>query len=325
MKAPSFWFDKKSFWSIFLKPLGEIYHFLSWISKIFSKTQKVTIPVICIGNLTLGGAGKTPTSIKIAELLIANGYRVSFLSRGYKGKIKKPTKVNLKKHTYTETGDEPLLLAKTAPTWISKNRKKGALEIVKENKTDIIILDDGFQNTSIYKDLSIIVVDGPVGFGNECIFPAGPLRQSLSSGINKADIFLIIGNDTKLVQDRFFKDKNTFLGKIETSLPKYFSSDKKYIAFAGIGRPKKFFDSLKTHKINTIKEISFPDHYSYKKRDIEQLINISKQTGTSFITTTKDHVKLPSFFKKQIEVVSMAITIDNEKALIKYLKEKLNL
>ena len=202
MKTPNFWYNKSGILSlIFLLP-SFIYILAITIYRILSKPYCSNIPVVCIGNITAGGTGKTPAAIAITERLKGMGLKPQIVSRGYRGSEKGPLLVDNKIHNVNQVGDEPLLLSNYAPTWVSKKKVLGVKAAIQAG-ADIIILDDGFQNMSVHKDLSIVIADASLGFGNEHIIPAGPLREKFTSGIKRADILISIGST--ISQKKFIK------------------------------------------------------------------------------------------------------------------------
>ena len=203
MQAPNFWRGPgPSVASLLLSPAAHIYGLLGRIRNNFSVPWRASVPVICIGNLVAGGAGKTPVVLKLIDMLKQRGIKPHALSRGYGGTLTGPMQVDPSRHNYRETGDEPLLLAKHAPTWIAKDRVLGA-QAATEAATDAeaIIMDDGFQNPALAKDLSLVVVDGNYGFGNGHLIPAGPLRESIKDGLRRAHAVVLIGADSAGVED----------------------------------------------------------------------------------------------------------------------------
>ena len=317
MRTPKLWKSKNIF-SIFLFPLSLIYGFFRKIHKTFSKEYKSKkLNIICIGNLTAGGNGKTPVAIKIGEIFKQNGKNFAYLSKGYKGKINDFVKVDGKKHTYLDVGDEPLLLSKIADTFVCKNRKK-AIQIL-ENKYnyDFIIMDDGFQNPTIYKNKNIIIVDGEYGIGNGFLLPAGPLRENLKDAIKRIDFVIIIGNDRQNLEEYFLKNNiKVFKANIKEKI-KNIDNNQKYIAFSGIGRPEKFFNSLKKVGCNVIKEISFEDHHIYTNNEIEKILLTAKKENAKVITTSKDWIKLAKNYQNQIDVLEIEIDLLDKNNFLK--------
>lgn len=317
MRTPKLWKSKNIF-SIFLFPVSLIYGFFRKIHKTFSKEYKSKkLNIVCIGNLTAGGNGKTPVAIKIGEIFKQNGKNFAYLSKGYKGKINDFVKVDSRKHTYLDVGDEPLLLSKITDTFVCKNRKK-AIQIL-ENKYnyDFIIMDDGFQNPTIYKNKNIIVVDGEYGIGNGFLLPAGPLRENLKDAIKRIDFVIIIGNDKQNLEEYFLKNNiKVFKASIKEKI-KNINNNQKYIAFSGIGRPEKFFNSLKKVGCNVIKEISFEDHHIYTNNEIEKILLTAKKENAKVITTSKDWIKLAKNYQNQIDVLEIEIDLLDKNNFLK--------
>tara|TARA_Y100001970_G_scaffold293928_1_gene444731 strand:+ start:21023 stop:22006 length:984 start_codon:yes stop_codon:yes gene_type:complete len=293
MKAPRFWSNRKN-WIIpaALSPLAMIYRLSIFVNRLNSKNITCSIPIVCAGNIVTGGAGKTPTAIAIAKLLADMGQTPHFLSRGYRGKISGPTLVDREIHDSSMVGDEALLLAKIAPTWISCDREKGASAATNAGAS-IIIMDDGHQNHDIIKDLSIIVIDGGFGFGNSRLIPSGPLRESLKSGIIRADAVVIIGQDKYATKEKI---KNYSLPIIDADIfPVAKDTNietKSVIAFAGIGRPEKFFDTLDFIGCEIIKKYTFSDHYNYKPKEIDRLASEAEKYSATLVTTEKDWIRI---------------------------------
>ena len=315
MKTPSHW-NKRNLLSNLLLPLGWLYNFATKLNIKFSTPKNVDKQVICIGNLTAGGTGKTPVAISLASLIQTLGKKPFFVSRGYGGYLKDVV-VNNQTHTAEQVGDEPLLLARQAPVVVNPNRWQGACKAI-ENGAEIIIMDDGFQNPGLKKDLSFLVFDGAFGYGNGRGIPAGPLRESLIDGLKRANAIIIIGEDKhNLVEE--FKQLPIFKGKIIPKTPKV--KGKKVIAFAGIGRPEKFYTSLKENGFDIIQSIDFSDHHQYSYADIENLIALSKKHQAELYTTSKDFVKIPPESKKYFNVLEIDILWENKEALIEFIQK----
>jgi len=320
MKTPDHW-SKRNFTSEALVLVSVFYFIFLRLKYLFCKKgEKLSVPVICVGNITAGGAGKTPTAIAIAKILKSKHKKPAFVSRGYGGSIKQATKVDIENHTSKQVGDEPLILVQTAPCYIAANRVDAANLAIKEG-ADIIILDDGMQNPSIKKDLSINVIDGGFGFGNELLIPAGPLRDKKKIALSKADISIIIGDDKKSIEENLPEGMRVFHAEISPSNKKKPSKKVNYIAFAGIGRPGKFFESLGREGLKIVQRISLPDHYNYNKNDLIELENLAKDNDAKLITTQKDAIKLPEEFKKQIFIFNIAVKFDDEKSIKNIIKE----
>jgi tetraacyldisaccharide 4'-kinase len=250
--------------------------------------------VICIGNLTAGGGGKTPTALAVAASLGEFGARACFLTRGYGGTSEGPLLVR-KEHSASEVGDEPLLLAEAAPTIVSADRVAGA-KAIEATEASVIVMDDGFQNPSLVKDLSLIVVDAGVGLGNELIMPAGPLRAPLDAQLGRADALVVIGSGDKAASlaDAFkAQSKPVFTARIVSRQDSRWLRVLPVIGFAGIANPQKFFATLGTNGAGLEEKRAFPDHYRYTNREAAALLKLAKDRKAMLVTTEKDWVRLP--------------------------------
>ncbi len=305
---PKFW-KKRGFLAEVTLPFSVFYYIFVLIKNKFSaKPEKLNVPIICIGNIVAGGSGKTPVAIEVGKIIGKFNKKYAFVSRGYGGKITEPTKVDIKKHTAHDVGDEPLLLARAAPCYIAKNRIEGAKAAIKDG-AEIIILDDGMQNNSIEKDLIIMTVDGGFGFGNGLLLPAGPLRGKLQDALQKVDATIIIGKD-KMQISNDIADKTPI---IHATIKHTDNIDKnQYIAFAGIGRPQKFFDSLVEEGVEIIEEVSFSDHYKYKKKDIKKLFQLAEEKEAKLITTEKDAIRLSVEDREKIAIFPIEVKWSDE-------------
>ncbi|MFT6580529.1 MAG: tetraacyldisaccharide 4'-kinase [Alphaproteobacteria bacterium] len=295
--------------SALLAPFAAIYGVSGALKWKTTTPWRAPVPVICIGNLVAGGAGKTPVAMAIADLLQEQGEAVRFLSRGYGGNLPGPIQVDLARHTARNVGDEPLLLAKVAPTWVSKDRIFGA-EAAIEDGADIIIMDDGFQNPALAKTLSFLVVDGGYGFGNSRVIPAGPLREPLSFGLKRADAIILLGDDTTGVAEIIRKSApETPLVRARLST---FNSAQRFVgekilAFAGIGRPEKFFQTAKDIGCAVIAERAFPDHYAFTPDDMALLAEEAIAMDATLLTTAKDFQRIPEEARSLVEVLDVFV------------------
>ena len=252
------------------------------------------IPVICVGNPTVGGAGKTPAAIAMRKMLIAAGEKPYFLTRGYGGRLAGPVSVE-PAHTAVQVGDEPLLLARVAPTVVADNRVAGA-RLAKESGASIIVMDDGFQNPSLAKDLSILVVDGARGLGNGCVFPAGPLRAPLEPQLDRAHAILLVGdaaNATPLANEAHQRRLPLFHGRLEPDPAAMAAiAGTKVLAFAGIGDPEKFFATLERAGIDAPVRRGFPDHHRYSVKEARALLREAHMGKLALLTTEKDLARI---------------------------------
>lgn len=320
MKTPKFWYREKSWQAKLLSPIGKIY---GWsVARRFKKERpyQAKIPVICVGNLSIGGTGKTPICLALGKMLKEMDAHFFFLNHGYKSK-KKGILVRKGSLSALDIGDEASLLATEAPTVVDPRRARGA-QLAERKGAKLLIMDDGFQNPSLIKTFSFIVVDGQVGFGNQALIPAGPLRESLERGLARADAVIIAGPDRAGVKKQ--------IHKISSDMPVYgghFQPDskviqklrgKKVMAFAGIGRPDKFFDMLTDMGVFVDKKAVFPDHYDYTRFDIENLL--SEAGSLPLVTTTKDAVKVPKDIQNRLIVVPGQFVFDNPETIQNVLK-----
>lgn len=307
MRAPDFWDRDDPFARLLasaLSPLGALYAAAVRYKHQAAKPHRVRIPVICVGNISAGGVGKTPIALAIAEAVIARGKNPFFLTRGYGGSLKGPLVVS-RNHKASETGDEPLLLSRKAATVIARDRAAGA-DLAVERGADLIIMDDGHQNFALSKDLSFIVVDGAQGFGNGKVLPAGPLREPAPEGLARADAVIIAG-DGEPALPGFWGP--VLRAAIAPAAARQFTG-KRLFAFAGIGRPQKFYASLAALGAELAATESFADHHLYARREIAALKAKARALGASLVTTEKDFVRLSEADREDIAVlpVSAAIT-----------------
>ncbi len=314
MKTPSYW-QNKNIVSSLLTPIGLCYGVLTALRLKFKKGFKSPVPVICVGNITAGGVGKTPVSIALSQILKSQGKNPFFISRGYGGKLN-GVLVDLNKHTPDQVGDEPLMLAAVAPTVIAHDRGIAA-QIAVQNGADVLIMDDGFQNPTLQKDVSFLVFNGELGIGNGKIIPAGPLRESLQAGLKRADAVIFIGKDKNSLLPKLHKP--VFRADIIEEKPQH--AETKVIAFAGIGYPQKFYHSLEKCGLTIANAYSFPDHHFYTKAELKNIIKKASKKNVPIYTTSKDFVKIPSSLKKHFNVLNIKAEFDNLGGILKFLKE----
>lgn len=316
MKAPLFWKKKHSVYRLLFSPLAFLYQFISSQRERFLTPIKIKIPVICVGNIALGGTGKTPVTMMIAVALKAQGFNVHILSRGYGGKLKGPLLVNTTYHTAQEVGDEPLLLAQTAPTWISKNKVEGA-KAATQAGAEILLLDDGLQNPSLHKDFNIIVVNGEYGLGNQCVFPAGPLRETVENAVRKANVIIIMGKDTHSLEKKWQGTCPILHGHLNPHMDDIQALKNHPIyTFAGIGYPEKFFAMQRNYGLHVIAEKAFPDHYSFKLSDLKKLQDQANHFKAHLVTTEKDYLRLPYKMRQKIKMIRAHAVIQEKHLLL---------
>jgi tetraacyldisaccharide 4'-kinase len=303
MRVPAFWYRPFGFVATALSPLSILYKMGSWMHRSLANPKSIDIPVICIGNVTIGGAGKTPCVAAMAKLLHQKGFEVHILSRGYGGCLKGPVQINPNEHTAQEVGDEPLILAHVVPTWVAKNRYEGA-KAARTAGAEIILMDDGLQNYELRKDFCILVIDSKLEFGNGAVLPAGPLRESKQRGIAKADVIFVTNPQKKM---NFYQPTYTILTHIVASdITKI--ANKKIFAFSGIAHPQKFYDSLKALKLDVVGTRDFSDHHIFTENELQSLENEARKKNSVLVTTEKDWVRLNSAWRNRVSM----IRIENE-------------
>ncbi|MGE3149917.1 MAG: tetraacyldisaccharide 4'-kinase [Pseudorhodoplanes sp.] len=322
MRDPAFWWRKPGLASRLLAPVAAIYGAVA-ARRMARPGYRARIPVFCIGNFTLGGAGKTPTALAVARLLIAAGERPFFLSRGYGGALAGPLRVEPATHRAADIGDEPLLLARMAPTIVARDRKAGA-EMAQASGASLIIMDDGLQNPSLEKDLSLAVVDGRRGIGNGSVFPAGPLRAPLAQQIAHVDAVLLVGGGTMPGHDR-----PVFTARLEPDPDAAASlQGKTILAFAGIGDPQKFFETLSAIGARPGATESFPDHHRYSRTDTERLLKRAARDKLILVTTEKDLARMAgdpdcAALWRAAQVLPVTLAPDDESAFRKFVLAKI--
>jgi len=302
---PKFW-DKNyvSFFSILLFPISLLIKLLSFFKRSITSTQQCSIPIICVGNIYLGGTGKTPLCIEIFSIL--------------KNLNKNPAFIRKK---YDSFEDEANLQKKIGSIYQSKKRID-AINDAAQNNVNVAILDDGFQDFSINKNFSIICFNENQWIGNGLLIPSGPLREELSA-LKRADCVVINGKKNTKIENKIL-DENE---KIKIFYTKYIPQNidefknKKVTAFAGIANPENFFNLLKNNYIDVVKEIKFPDHYNYSEKEIKNLINNAKESSTTLLTTEKDYFRVHSDYKKDINYLKIMVEIENRNKFIDEIKK----
>ena len=302
---PKFW-DKNriSFFSFLLFPIALLVELFIFFKHLLVKPHKCSIPIICIGNIYLGGTGKTPLSIKISSILNSLNKNPVFIRKKY--------------NSYR---DESAMQKKVGRIYEADKRIDAINEAIK-NKADVAILDDGFQDYSIYKNLSIICFNEKQWIGNGLLIPAGPLRESLSA-LNRANCVVINVEKNSSIEDKILK-KNKL---IKIFYMKYKPQNiielenKKFLCFAGIGNPDNFFNLLKQNNINVLQYISFPDHYNYSSVELENLLKKAKENNATLLTTEKDYLRIKENFKENIKYLKIEAEIENQKQFIEMIKK----
>ncbi len=296
MRAPAFWWlARASVAAKLLRPASLIYGAVA-ARRMRRRGERAALPVVCIGNFTAGGAGKTPTALALADMLDGAGESPAFLSRGYGGRIRGPLQVELH-HTAADVGDEPILLASRAPAIVSRDRPAGA-RLAHEIGATVLLMDDGLQNPSLMKDCAIAVVDGATGIGNGLPLPSGPLRAPMDAQWPAVDAVLVIGDGAEgeaVAREAARRGKRVFRGELAPDATVAEAvRGKRVLAFAGIGRPGKFFATLRACGATVAMTHSFPDHHPYDAGDLAHLRREAESQGLQAVTTEKDYVRIAS-------------------------------
>ena len=317
MRPPEFWKaevsgrDNVVVLGALLAPISWIY---AWAAARRIKTtlpRHAPIPVVCVGNFTIGGGGKTPITRAIRAKL---GETAHTLSRGYGGQLPGPLRVTPEMSAH-EVGDEPLLHAADGPAWISRDRVAGALAAA-NNGAHAIIMDDGFQNPTLAKDLSIVVVDPAYGIGNGKVFPAGPLRERFEEGLARADAIVMLRapDGEEIETDNEYLHgfaKPVLHARLEATAP----AKAKYVAFAGLARPEKFFDTLTALGVDLEDMAPYPDHYPYHEDNLAFLTRLAEERGAKLITTEKDAARLAPEWRARVAVLPVTARFEDDAAL----------
>jgi tetraacyldisaccharide 4'-kinase len=310
MRAPEFW-KTDGVTATLLSPLGALYGWSVSMRKARATPFRPKARVVCVGNLTAGGSGKTPIAISLARSLAAHRQKIAFLTRGYGGRLRGPVQVDPAHHSAADVGDEPLLLAAHGPTIVARDRVEGA-RLADRIGADVIVMDDGFQNFQIAKDVSLVVVDAEAAFGNGRLIPAGPLREAVAQGLARADGIVLVGDGAPDSLLSF--DGPTLRARIVPTAPEALAGRSVY-AFAGIGRPEKFFAMLRGIGAHVLAVQAFPDHHRFTPYEFALLKQSAEKCGALLVTTEKDFVRLDAGARQSVQPVPVHAAFNDGGAL----------
>lgn len=320
MRPPLFWFNppERPGWQAWLlAPLARLVA-QATARRVARPGIKAGVPVICVGNLNLGGTGKTPTVIALVQDLAARGFSVHVVSRGYGGRLAGPVQIDPRTHDAAQVGDEPLLIAAFCPAWIARDRAAG-VRAAEAAGAQVIVMDDGLQNSSVVQDLSLVVVDAGVGFGNGRVAPAGPLREPVLVGLGRADVMILIGTPSQRAAFRWMWSTDLSLPIVEAvlaPLPTGMSwQGARAVAFAGIGRPAKFFETLRGLGAEIVAWHPLSDHQELTEPLMKRLEIEATSLGADLVTTEKDAVRLPQSFRQKVITLPVRLEMQDDGAL----------
>jgi tetraacyldisaccharide 4'-kinase len=304
MRTPEFWSRSDAlsrFVALALSPLGTLYGASVRRKARRAKPRHAKAKVVCIGNLTAGGVGKTPVAIAVAKAIRSRGLKPVFLTRGYGGRLQGPLLADPKTHAAADIGDEALLLARTAPVVVARDRWSGALA-ADAHGADVIVMDDGHQNFQLAKDVSLVVLDASDPFGNGRMLPAGPLREPIAQGLARADAIVTLGEGSPRLSFRGVVIRARLRPVSEQNL-----GGKRIVAFAGIGRPEKFFAMLKALGAELVDSLAYADHHAFSKSELTRLRLLAEKSKARLMTTEKDLVRMTPAQREGIDVLPVAV------------------
>jgi tetraacyldisaccharide 4'-kinase len=330
MREPAFWHRPRSFKSHLLRPLGALYGAVTAL-RMQREGLEAGVPVVCVGNYHLGGAGKTPTVLALAKILGDLGERPVVLSRGYGGERRGPVMVAPEKHSAREVGDEPLMLASHLPVVVARDRVDG-VAMAKSRLASVILMDDGFQNPALVKDAALIVIDSERGIGNGLVFPAGPLRAPLTPQLARTDALVVIGTGAAaeaVAAAVAAAGKPVLTAHLEPDAAAVAQlQGKPVLAFAGIGDPARFFRTLQASGIEVAQQKTFADHHRFSVGEIEALVTDARREGLILVTTEKDLARLSgdaelSALAREIVPFPVTLQFDDAAGLRTFLADRL--
>jgi len=315
--APVFWGEPPGFLASLLSPIGAAYDTAGRLRRTMSRSYRATVPVVCVGNLVAGGAGKTPVALSLASWLVERGIPVHVVTRGYGGRLPGPVRVDPTRHDARAVGDEAVLLATRAPCWVARDRAAGVRAAVVDG-AGAILLDDGLQNPTVAKTLGLIVVDSGYGFGNGRVIPAGPLRENLRRGLARVDAVVLLAAQGDAANGAAGLPPGCGVPVLNAVLAPVNGerlAGMRLLAFAGIARPDKFFAALRALSTSLVSTRAFPDHHPFRVAELEALRRDAELSGARLITTAKDIVRVPSAQQSGIEVLDVEVRWSDPTAL----------
>jgi tetraacyldisaccharide 4'-kinase len=330
MREPAFWWRAPSLTATLLAPIAGVYGAVAAM-RLRHRGRRAAVPVLCVGNFTAGGAGKTPTALALADLLAAAGERPAFLTRGYGGRLAGPLLVDPTRHRADDVGDEPLLLARTAATVVARSRVPGAAMAAGAGAS-VIVMDDGFQNPSLAKDLAVVVVDGQRGIGNGRVIPAGPLRAPFDAQLARADAVIVVGDVSgaaDVVAAARRRKVPVFAARLVPDAGFIAAlGGGRVLAFAGIADPRKLFWTLTGAGVAVAAVRSFPDHHPFTPAEAEALCRDAERDGLVLVTTEKDCVRLAgdprlAELAAHAHALPVALTFEDKEGLRKLVLDRL--
>lgn len=314
MRAPGHWFlppDRPGLLARLLAPLGWLYA-LGTALRLLQSGYHPKVPVICVGNLVAGGAGKTPTTLAIAQRLSARGHAVHVVSRGHGGRLQGPVRVDERQHRAADVGDEPLLLSAFAPVWVARDRAEG-VRAAEAAGASVILMDDGFQNPSVKPSVSLVVVDAARGFGNGRCIPAGPLREPVPPGLARASLLLSIGEDAAQANFAAAWGPMIPVPRLQGRLcPLAMGMDwagTRVLAFAGIADPERFFATLRSQGAEVVRAEALADHAALSETLLRRLEAEASATGAQLVTTEKDAARLSPAWRAKVLTLVVRLEI----------------
>jgi tetraacyldisaccharide 4'-kinase len=315
LRAPNFWGEKPGFAADALLPLGMAWDAAGRLRRAMARPWRAPIPVVCVGNLVAGGAGKTPVTLALAGWFAAREVAVHVVTRGYGGSAAGPVRIDPAIHDAGEVGDEALLLAARMSAWVARDRAAGVAAAAAAG-AEAVLLDDGFQNSAVAKTLALLVVDAGYGFGNGRVMPAGPLRENLCRGLARSDaVVLLAANGEPDARPVAGLGARPIVPAVLAAVEGERFAGRRVFAFAGIARPDKFFATLRRVGAALVGERSFPDHFRFLDRDIAELRRAAGRERAQLVTTAKDRVRVPAAARAEIEVLEVEIRWPDPAAL----------